>query len=97
MPEKDTLGSLNDVDVQGALQGDVLKYDGVDWTYDKNFLDDLGDVNITKNLGEDGKYIKYDFLQNKFVLDTVNNFPETTDDGLNYVRYRDVGNPSGAW
>lgn len=53
----------------------------------------LDDVNINPNLGEDGKFIKYDFLQNKFILDTVssqlrdltdtnfgNSFPLPNDD-----------------
>lgn len=45
----------------------------------------LDDVNINPNLGEDGKFVKYDFLQNKFILSDVNNFPETIDDANNYV------------
>lgn len=31
----------------------------------------LDDVNINPNLGEDGKFVKYDFLQNKFILDSA--------------------------
>lgn len=46
-------------------------------------------------MGEDGKFIKYDFLVNKFVLDTVNNFPETPNDNINYVWKTEFG--VGAW
>lgn len=31
------------------------------------------------------------------VLDSVNNFPETIDDGNNYVRYRYPLQSNGAW
>ncbi len=44
----------------------------------------LDDVNINPNLGEDGKFVKYDFLQNKFILDTVSSqLRDLTDTNFN--------------
>ncbi len=83
-PEKKLLGDLENTDVSGAVNKDILWFNGIDWESTPNYLDELADTAITKNLGEDGKFIKYDFLQNKFVLDTVSSqLRDLTDTNFN--------------
>lgn len=57
----------------------------------------LADVNIVTDVANDGKFVKYDFVTDKMILDSVNNFPETVDDSLNYVWFWTIGETNGQW
>lgn len=91
----DLQNDVNNIIVEQGVQD--ARLDALELHDYPESLWNLADVNINPSLPEDGKFLKYDFTSDKMILDSVNNFPETIDDGNNYVRYWDPLQTNGTW
>lgn len=83
---KTELAQLNDVDLTGISDGDILKYDGNDSEFkpSANTFDALADVNLTSLT--DGQFFKYDAVSQKIINTDIPNgeYLKLTNLGTSY-------------
>lgn len=86
-----TLDGLTDTFIATPAIGEILKYDGSEWTNDNFTLNENFDVNLASVT--DGQVLTYDSATSKWVNETPASVPATTDsltEGTTNVYYTDT-------